>query len=78
MAILMKHPAFWAAMLQNLAGQRSRFGDRGRADPLFQEGAAAMKRGDADSLRSVVQELLRLLPREVAAQVQSGVGSSII
>ena len=37
-----------------------------------------MKRGDGDSLRSIVQELLRMLPPDVAARVQAGAGSSVI
>lgn len=78
LGIISRQPAFWAGFLQHLAGQRSRFSDLSRADQLFREGAAAMKRGDGDSLRSIVQELLRMLPPDVAARVQAGAGSSVI
>ena len=78
LGIISRQPAFWAGFLQHLAGQLSRFSDLSRADQLFREGAAAMKRGDGDSLRSIVQELLRMLPPDVAARVQAGAGSSVI
>ena len=76
--MLQKDPAFWAGFLQHLASQRSKFSNQARAEQLLGEGAMAMKRGDVDSLKSVVQDLLQMLPAEVAAGVQSGVGSGVI
>ena len=76
--MLQKDPGFWAGFLQHLAGQRSRFPDQRRAEQLFNEGAMAMKRNDGAALESVVRELLQMLPAEVAAGVESSVGSDLI
>jgi molecular chaperone DnaK len=76
--LLRKDPAFWVSFLAHLHQQQDRFNDRAAARRLFAEGAAAAQRRDIASLESVVQQLLRMLPREVAHAVQSGIGSDVM
>jgi molecular chaperone DnaK len=76
--LLRKDPAFWVSFLAHLHQQQERFSDRAAARRLFAEGAAAAQRRDIASLESVVQQLLRMLPREIANAVQSGIGSDVM
>jgi hypothetical protein len=77
-AMVQKDPGFWVGFLQHLNGQKSRMTNQARADQLFNEGVMAMKRDDVESLKSVVRELLGLLPAEVAQRVQSGISSGVM
>jgi len=76
--LLRKDPAFWMSFLAHLHQQQEKFNDRATARRLFAEGAAAAQRRDIASLESVVQQLLRMLPHEVAAEVTSSIGSDVM
>ncbi len=76
--MIRKDPGFWMGFLAHLHGQQEKFPDRAAARRLFAEGAAAAQRRDVESLQSVVQQLVQMLPREVAQAIQSGIGSDII
>jgi molecular chaperone DnaK len=75
--LLRKDPAFLAGMLHRLSQQEHEFTDRAAARKLLAEGAAAAQRRDADAMDSVMRQLISLLPKDVAQQVQGG-GSDII
>ena len=74
MDIAAKDPAFWGGALAYVAQQQSRFSDQALGARLLEEGASAMRRGDGESLQSIVQQLFRLLPPDVVAQAT---GSSV-
>ena len=78
MQLLRKDPGFWMAFLGYLQQQQDKFTDRAGARRLFAEGAAAAQRRDIASLESVVQQLLRMLPPDVANSVKSGFGSDVM
>jgi molecular chaperone DnaK len=78
MQVTSKDPSFWIGFLVHLHGMQHKFPDRAAATRLFAEGAQAVERKDTESVRSVVQQLLRMLPDEVAAAVQGSIGSDVI
>jgi molecular chaperone DnaK len=78
MQVTSKDPSFWIGFLVHLHGMQHKFPDRAAATRLFAEGAQAVERKDTESVRSVVQQLLRMLPEEVAAAVQGSIGSDVI
>ncbi len=78
LTMMQKDPGFWASYLAYLAEQEDRFLDRGRARTLLNEGGMAMRRSDADSLRSIIHELLQLLPPDATAEATAAIRSGII
>lgn len=78
MRLIARDPAFWVGFLQHLSGMQHQFSDKAAGRRLLQEGAQAVQRGDVDSVRSVVQQLLRLLPREVAQKMGGSLGSDVM
>lgn len=75
--IARKDPGFYVGFLAHLSQMEQRFPDRAAARRLFAEGAAATQRRDVDSLQSVVQQLLRMLPSEVAAEANLAIRSDV-
>ena len=75
--IARKDPAFYVGVLEHLSQMEHRFPDRAAARRLFAEAAAAAQRRDASSLQSVVQQLWRMLPPEVAAEAKRAIGSDV-
>ena len=55
---------FWNARFLHLCGRKGEFVDEARADRVMQEGRQAQQRGDLYSLRSVCDDLERLLRPE--------------
>lgn len=76
--IAKKDPAFYVVVLAHLSQMENRFPDRAAARRLFAEGAAAAQRRDTNSLQSVVQQLLGMLPPEVAAEAKRAIGSDVM
>ncbi len=76
--LIQKDPGIWVAFLQHLSSQQNLFSDKAAGRRLLAEGAQAVQRGDIDSVRSIVQQLLRLLPAEAAEAITSGLGSDVI
>lgn len=77
-AMRQKDPAFWAGMLAHLSNQQDNFLDRDRSNVLLKEGMMAVRRNDADSVRSIVSELFKLLPPDAEAEANAAVRSGII
>ena len=75
--VLQRDPSFWAAMLSDLAKEQAKFTDQAQGRRLMAEGAAAMRRQDGSALQSIVQQLFRLLPPDVAQRAQSTVHSDV-
>ena len=64
-------------MLLQIAQEEHKLTDRAAGRRLLEEGAAAMRRGDGQSLQSIVQQLWSLLPPEVVQQSQAAVQSDV-
>ncbi len=77
-AMMQKDPGFLGGMLSHLAQQEDRFMDTGRARTLLSEGALAMRRNDAAAVKSIVGELIRLLPPDAKAAATATISSGII
>ena len=75
--IALRDPAVWGAMLLQIAQEEHKLTDRAAGRRLLEEGAAAMRRGDGQSLQSIVQQLWSLLPPEVVQQSQAAVQSDV-
>jgi hypothetical protein len=75
--IARKDPGFYVGFLAHLSQMEQRFPDRAAARRLFAEGAAAAQRRDVNSLQSVVQQLLGMLPSEVAAEANLAIRSDV-
>jgi hypothetical protein len=56
---------------------QSKFTDQAAGRRLLAEGAQAAKRDDADSVRSVVQQLIRLLPEQESEDVFGRIKSHV-
>jgi molecular chaperone DnaK len=78
MRLITKNPAFWVGFLRHLSTVQHQFSDQAMGRRLLNEGAQAVQRGDVDSVRSVVQQLMRLLPRETAAKIGGAMGSDVM
>lgn len=75
--LIARDPAFWVAFLQHLSNMQSKFTDQAAGRRLLAEGAQAAQRGDAESVRSVVQQLTRLLPEQEAQAVAGRIKSHV-
>jgi molecular chaperone DnaK len=76
--LITKNPAFWVGFLRHLSTVQHQFSDQATGRRLLNEGAQAVQRGDVDSVRSVVQQLMRLLPRETAEKIGGAMGSDVM
>ena len=76
--LLQKDPGFWVGFLSHLSSMQDQFSDRAAARKLLTEGASAAQRRDVDSLKSIVSQLFRMLPRDVADAVKQGVRSDVM
>lgn len=73
--ILQEQPGFWVAVLEDLETRVSSMSDRSRAEQLLQTGRQARKDGNIGTLRTVVRQLIDLLPAAQQTQVR-GLGGS--
>ena len=62
--VLTRQPEFWVGYLQYLEASKSSMRDSQMADQLIRQGSRAMNENDIDGLRSVVAQLVGLLPAE--------------
>ena len=71
--ILFRIPNFWVGWFQHLSEpeQRNALRDKTQAKNLFAQGNAAIERKDIDQLRSVIFQLLDLLPEEERAKAST-------
>ncbi len=75
--LIARDPAFWIALLHHLSTMQNRFTDQAAGRRLLAEGAQAAQRGDADSVQSVAQQLIRLLPEQEAQAVAGRIRSHV-
>jgi molecular chaperone DnaK len=75
--LIARDPAFWVELLHHLSQMQSKFTDQAAGRRLLAEGAQAAKRDDADSVRSVVQQLIRLLPEQESEDVFGRIKSHV-
>ena len=73
--ILFAQPGFWVDYFNYLANEREKMKDREGAERLFNKGQQCIERGAVQGLRSIVVQLLELLPREVAEAAERWVSS---
>jgi molecular chaperone DnaK len=75
---VMRDPGFWIGFLRYLGSQQSSFTDQAAGRRLLAEGAQAAQRGDVDSVQSVVQQLMGLLPPQEAQAAASRLTSHVV
>lgn len=76
--ILFSQPGFWVGYFNYLMDMREKMSDQDMAESLLDKGQQCIDRGAVQGLRSVVAQLLDLLPREVAEAAQRGYQSSLL
>jgi len=76
--LIAKDPSFWVSWLQHLSSVQNQFSDKAAARRLLLEGAQAVQRSDVNSVRSIVQQLLRMLPPDTAKAISSSLGSDVM
>ena len=76
--VLFEQPAFWVQFFSSLEERRSDMQDQTMASRLFEQGRQNVQNGNIPGLRSVVSQLMQLLPKEVSEEMQQGYGSGII
>ena len=76
--VLFAQPAFWVAMFEHTVEQKPQMSDQVLADRLIAQGRQCVDHGNVQGLRAAVAQLMDLLPRQVADQLQQGYGSGII
>jgi molecular chaperone DnaK len=75
---VMRDPSFWIGFLRYLGSQQSSFTDQAAGRRLLAEGAQAAQRGDVESVQSVVQQLMGLLPPQEAEAAASRLKSDVV
>jgi molecular chaperone DnaK len=75
---VMRDPGFWIGFLRYLGSQQSSFTDQAAGRRLLAEGAQAAQRGDVESVQSVVQQLMGLLPPQEAQAAASRLTSHVV
>jgi molecular chaperone DnaK len=75
--LIARDPAFWVAFLHHLSTMQNKFTDQAAGRRLLAEGAQAAQRGDAESVQSVAQQLIRLLPEQEAQAVAGRIRSHV-
>ena len=68
--ILFAQPSFWVGWFGYLEKQRAKMPDTGAADRLCNQGYQCIQKEDISGLANVVRQLFKLLPREVAEEVE--------
>lgn len=76
--ILFEQPGFWLGFFNHLLEQRHKISDQATADRLFNQGQVFIDDGNVQGLRSVVAQLLGLMPKDVAEAIQRGYESSLL
>jgi hypothetical protein len=77
--IFAEQPGFWMHLFNNFReNPDTPFIDKSRAEKLLREGEAAIKKNNVDKLKMIVAQLFALLPREQAALLTRGFGSTLM
>jgi len=77
--IFAEQPGFWMHLFNNFRENLDTpFIDKSRAEKLVREGEAAIKGNNIDKLKMIVVQLFALLPREQAALLTRGFGSTLM
>jgi molecular chaperone DnaK len=76
--VLFAQPAFWVFMFERMIEQKPQMQDQALAERLIAQGRQCMDHENIQGLRTAVAQLMDLLPRQVADQLQQGYGSGII
>ena len=77
-AMSQQDPAFLGATLAYLFEKEDEFTDRRKARSLLNDGAMALKRRDTEAMKSIIQELYRLLPAGTEQSASAAIQSDII
>jgi molecular chaperone DnaK len=75
---LARDPGFWIGFLHYLGSRQSSFTDQAAGRRLLAEGAQAAQRRDIESVQSVVQQLMGLLPPQEAEAAASRLKSHVV
>ena len=78
MQVLMKHPGWWVAQLEQLETEyKDNMSDQAEAQRLVAQGRRAIADQDFESLKTAVRQLWGLLPHAMAEQLR-GYRSTVI
>ena len=70
--ILVSQDEYWVLLFQHAKENQSKMGDQAMASRLIDQGQNCIQRGDIQTLRQVVAQLLDLLPRGIQEEVRRG------
>jgi len=76
--VLFEQPGFWVGFFKHLIEQRDKMNDQITADRLFNQGQIFIECGNVQGLRSVVGQLLGLIPQEEAEAIKRGYQSGLL
>jgi molecular chaperone DnaK len=76
--VLFEQPGFWLGFFNHLVEQRGAMNDQVTADRLFNQGQQFIEKGNVPGLRTVVAQLLGLIPQEEADAIQRGYQSGLL
>jgi molecular chaperone DnaK len=76
--IMREQPGFWVGLLNHLEGMKGVMRDSDEAELLINGGRKAINSNDVDALRSIVQQLLALLPPAQQDAMRKGFDSTVI
>lgn len=76
--VLFSISAYWVNQFQRLERDRAKFKDKDESDRLLEMGQNYLSQNNVDGLRNVVFKLWDLLPKQVVADVQRGLGAGLI
>lgn len=76
--MLFEQPGFWLGYFNHMTEQQGKMKDQDAAERLIARGQEYIANGNVQGLRSVVVQLLGLLPDDVAEQIQRGYQSGLL
>ena len=76
--ILSAQPGFWIAFFDHLVSEQGNMSDQRLAQRLINQGRQWMSDDNVEGLRTVVAQLMALLPRGQAEEVQRGYQSGLL
>ncbi|MEI7901512.1 MAG: hypothetical protein WCK89_14775, partial [bacterium] len=76
-SILFEQPGWWVGYFKYLIGVKDKMKDQESAAQLFNQGRLCIDKGNVQGLRSVVLQILDLLPETVREEIQKGYGSDL-
>lgn len=76
--ILFEQPGFWLGFFNHLTEEQENMNDKATARRLFSQGQQCIAQGNVQGLRSVVKQLLDLIPQNIAEEIKRGYQSSLL